>query len=156
MKKYIYLFISLMVISCGARKVNKDEKVETETTIETVVSKDTVKEDIIETIKYDVTTEEIEACPIDTTKEMIVNGQKFFNTRILIKKKKDNTLYVKDKKASKTSSKQAKKITNKQVVSKTKTVDKEEVSFWRTYLIFYLLLILTLYLLYRRFKSKLF
>ncbi len=156
MKKYIYLFISLLIISCGARKVNKDEKAETETTVETTIVKDTAKEEVIETIKYDVTTEEIEACPIDTTKEMIVNGQKFFNTRILIRKKKDNTLYVKDKKASKTSSKQVKKVANKQTVSKTKTIDKKEVSFWRIYLIFYLLLMLSLYSLYRRFKSKLF
>jgi hypothetical protein len=149
--KYILILLSTLFFACGARKVNKQEKVEEKTTIEVVVQKDSVVETTNTDIKYDIETNEIEVIPIDSTKEFTVEGKKYFNARIKIKKKKDNTIYSEDNKVSKTSLKQSKTLVKELKKDKTKAVDKKASYSWLYWLLF---LLLALYLLWKN-KTKL-
>ena len=156
MKNYVLILASMFLISCGARKVNKEEKIEDKTTIETVKQVDSTKEETKTEVKYDVETCEVEVVPIDSTKEFVVDGKKYFNARIKIKKKKDNTLYVKENKVSKTSRKQANKIIKETKKEKVKAIDKKSVISWQFYLIFWILILLLIIRLYQKFKDRLF
>lgn len=143
--KYILILLSTLFFACGARKVNKQEKVEEKTTVEVVVQKDSVVETTNTDIKYDVETNEIEVTAIDSTKEFVVEGKKYFNARIKIKKKKDNTIYSEDNKVSKTSLKQSKAIVKELKKDKTKTVDKKASYAWISWLLILLLILYTLW-----------
>ena len=146
----------MFLISCGARKVNKEEKIEDKTTVETVKQIDSTKEETKTEVKYDVETCEVEVIPIDSTKEFIVEGKKYFNARIKIKKKKDNTLYVKENKVSKTSQKQSNKLIKETKKEKVKAIDKKPAISWQFYLIFCILILLLIIRLYYKFKDRLF
>lgn len=156
MKNYVLILASMFLISCGARKVNKEEKIEDKTTIEAVKQVDSTKEETKTEVKYDVETCEVEVIPIDSTKEFVVEGKKYFNARIKIKKKKDNTLYVKENKMSKTSQKQANKIIKETKKEKAKAIDKKQAISWQFYLIFFILILLLIIRLYQKFKDRLF
>lgn len=156
MKNYVLILASMFLISCGARKVNKEEKIEDKTTVETVKQIDSTKEETKTEVKYDVETCEVEVIPIDSTKEFIVEGKKYFNARIKIKKKKDNTLYVKENKVSKTSQKQSNKLIKETKKEKVKAIDKKPAISWQFYLIFCILILLLIIRLYYKFKDRLF
>lgn len=155
MKNLILILASTLLIACGARKVNKEDKTEDKTIIEVVKQKDSVNEVINTDIKYNVETQEIEIIPIDSTKEFVVADKKYFNARIKIKNKKDNTTYSEDKKVSKTSLKQAKTVTKETKKEKVKTVDKKEAKTIMFYLSLWIVLLILIVWLYKKFKSKL-
>lgn len=154
--KYILILLSTLFFACGARKVNKTDKIEEKTIVEVVTQKDSVSEVIKTEVKFDIDTHEIEIVPIDSTKEFVVEGKKYFNARIKIKKKKDNTIYSKDSIVSKTSQKQSKTITKETKKEKVKTVDKKEAKTFWFWLSFWIILLLLIIWLYQKFKSKLF
>lgn len=154
--KYILILLSTLFFACGARKVNKEDKIEEKATVEVVTQKDSVNEVVKTEIKFDIGTQEIEIVPIDSTKEFVVEGKKYFNARIKIKKKKDNTIYSKDNKVSKTSLKQAKTVTKETKKDKVKTVDKKEAKTFWFWLSFWIILLLLIIWLYQKFKSRLF
>ena len=156
MKNLILILASTLLIACGARKVNKEDKIEEKATVEVVTQKDSVSEVAKTEIKFDIDTHEIEIIPIDSTKEFVVEGKKYFNARIKIKKKKDNTIYSKDSIVSKTSQKQSKTVTKETKKEKVKTVDKKEAKTFWFWLSFWIILLLLIIWLYQKFKSKLF
>lgn len=156
MMKYILILLSTLFFACGARKVNKEDKIEEKATVEVVTQKDSVSEVAKTEIKFDIDTHEIEIIPIDSTKEFVVEGKKYFNARIKIKKKKDNTIYSKDSIVSKTSQKQSKTVTKETKKEKVKTVDKKEAKTFWFWLSFWIILLLLIIWLYQKFKSKLF
>lgn len=132
--KKIYLTlitISIILQSCASRKVDKTI-IETETKTEQVVEqKDSITKEVFEELKYDIETCEYELEPIDTTKEIIFNGVKIKNARVKVKKTKDNSLYSKNEKASKTSLKQSKTATlNKSKVLDKKVDKKSSSTYW--------------------------
>lgn len=149
--KYILILLSTMFFACGARKVNKQEKVEEKTAIEVVEQKDSIVEVVKTDIKYDVETHDIEITAIDSTKEFLVEGKKYFNARVKIKKKKDNTIYSEDNKVSKTSLKQSRAVVKELKKDKVKIVDKKASYAWISWL---LILLLILYTIWKN-KSKL-
>lgn len=154
--KYILIVLSTLFFACGARKVNKEDKIEEKATVEVVTQKDSVSEVVKTEVKFDIDTHEIEIIPIDSTKEFVVEGKKYFNARIKIKKKKDNTIYSKDSIVSKTSQKQSKTVTKETKKEKVKTVDKKEAKTFWFWLSFWIILLLLIIWLYQKFKSKLF
>lgn len=156
MRKYILIILAFLFVSCGARKVNKTEVIENKTEVENTIQKDSTKEETKTEIKYDVENCEIEVTPIDSTREFVVEGKKYFNARIKIKKKKDNTLYVKEDKALKTSLKQTNKAIKESKKENIKLVDKKEASNWQFKIAFWLLILLILIRLYVKFKDRLF
>ena len=152
--KKLLLILCLLLMSCGARKV--------------AIEKSTVKKDSIATVEVKVATtetkektdstnvvttidnNEITITPIDTCKEIMVDGKHYKNVVLKIKKIKTNSLYINKKKESETKhidSTATSKVIKKEVVdSKLKTVDKKASYSW---VIWLFLLILILYLLWQ-------
>ena len=154
MKKYILILVILLTTSFASRKVNiekidikKDSIVETKVTVTTIENKEkTDSTNIVTTIDNS----EITITPIDTCKEIVVEGKVYKNVVLKIKKNKVNTLYVNNKKESdikRIDSVAVMKVNKtERVVGKTKTIDKAANYWW---LIWLFILILILYLLWR-------
>jgi hypothetical protein len=153
MKKLILLFL-IVLTSCASRQVQvnkldikKDSVAETKvivTTVETKEKKDSTN--IVTTIDNS----EITITPIDTCKEIIVEGKVYKNVVLKIKKNKANTLYTNNKIESnnkRTDSVATVKVNKTETVSgKNKTIDRKANYWWILWL---LLLILILYQLWR-------
>ena len=153
MKKLILLFL-IVLTSCASRQVQvnkldikKDSVAETKvivTTVETKEKKDSTN--IVTTIDNS----EITITPIDTCKEIIVEGKVYKNVVLKIKKNKANTLYTNNKTESnnkRTDSVATVKVNKTETVSgKNKTIDRKANYWWILWL---LLLILILYQLWR-------
>lgn len=161
--KLTTLLLTLLLLSCGAKTVNKeDKKTDSTATITQVVNIDSTSTDST-SIKFDVATEEIIIEAVDTTKPIeITNNEgkvtKYKNARISKKKRKDNTIVVNEKTVSKIV---VDSLTNEIEVNKiesTKIVYKEQFN-WSTFIIqlwwLWLLLLLIIYLGYRYVKGTL-
>lgn len=153
MKKLILLFL-IILTSCASRHVQinkldikKDSVAETKVLVTTVENKiKTDSTNIVTTIDNS----EIVITPIDTCKEIVVEGKVYKNVVLRIKKNKVNTLYANNKRESnnkRTDSVAVIKVEEKEhVVAKGKKIDKPA-NYWR--ILWLLLLILILYLLWR-------
>ena len=153
MKKLILLFL-IILTSCASRHVQidkldikKDSVAETKVAVTTTEKKiKTDSTNIITTIDNS----EITITPIDTCKEIIVEGKHYKNVVLKIKKNKVNTLYTNNKTESnnkRIDSVATIKVNKTERVSgKNKTIDKKANYCWILWL---LLLILILYLLWR-------
>lgn len=158
MKKLFYILVSLLFISCGARKVTQTKTEEKKDSISVVDVKTEIKTnentEINNNSKIDKTEDEIIIEPIDNTKEIVINGKTYKNVKIRHKKTKDNSLHTNQKKVSKNALKQqikhSKQVVSTSKVSKEKKIDKKESLVIYFYL---LLLIILLYIIYKyRFK----
>jgi len=153
MKKLILLFL-IILTSCASRQVQvdkldikKDSVAETKVVVTTVENKiKTDSTNIVTTIDNS----EITITPIDTCKEIVVEGKVYKNVVLKIKKNKANTLYTNNKTESNnkhTDSVATVKVNKTEKVSgKNKTIDKKANYTW---IIWLLLLILILYQLWR-------
>jgi hypothetical protein len=108
--------LSLILLSCGSRKVQKSTEVQKEVTTEATkiveVKTDNTKINIVENCDETI----IE--PIDTIAPMVVDGKVYKNARLRRVNKKVNTNIVKDVKQVKTTVKQAKKKTSQETIKK--------------------------------------
>jgi hypothetical protein len=158
-----YLLLAFLIVSCGAKTVNKEEtKTDSTATSTQVIKTDSTSTDST-SIKFDVVSEEIIIEAVDSTKPIeIINNEgkvtKYTNARISKKKRKDNTIVVNEKSVSKIV---VDSITNEIEVNKiesTKIVYKEQFN-WGTFILqlwwLWLLIILAIYLAYRRYKGYL-
>lgn len=154
MKKIIILLLAVILTSCGARKVDvskveikKDSIVETKAEVATTEIKEVVDSTNITT---EINTDEICIEPLDSTKEMVVDGKIYKNVVLKIKKNKVNTSYTNNKRESNikhTDSVGTSKTSVKEnIVAKTKNIDRKA-DYWS--LLWLLLLILIMYLLWR-------
>lgn len=121
--KHLFILVSLILIGCASRKVDVDIKKKDSTVVETktevVIKKKDSTSDNFFVDKSE--SDELIITPIDTTKEIIVNGKKYFNAVLRYKKTKNNT-YIKSKvKVSKTEDKHTNSKSNTRVKSKEKT-----------------------------------
>jgi hypothetical protein len=153
MKKLILLFL-IILTSCASRQVQVDKlDIKKDSVVETKVIVTTV-ENKIKTDSTNITTtidnSEITITPIDTCKEIIVEGKVYKNVVLKIKKNKANTLYTNNKTESnnkRTDSVATVKVNKTETVSsKNKTIDRKANYWWILWL---LILILTLYQLWR-------
>lgn len=153
MKKLIILLVVILT-SCGARKVDvskieikKDSIVETKTEVATTEIKEIIDSTNITT---EINTDEVCIEPLDSTKEMVVDGKIYKNVVLKIKKNKVNTSYTNNKRESNikhTDSVGTSKTSVKEnIVAKTKNIDRKA-DYWS--LLWLLLLILIMYLLWR-------
>jgi len=130
----IIIILSILISSCGARKVNinklsikKDSTSITNIAVVTDIEKTSTDST---NIKTQVETDEITLTPIDTCKEMVVDGKKYKNVVIRHKKYKDNSLYTNSKRESETQRKDS--VVSVNVVKKettdgrSKNIDKKE------------------------------
>ena len=152
--KKLLLITCLFLMSCGARKVDiqkstvkKDSIATTEIKVITVETKEKTDSTNIATIIDD---HEITITPIDTCKEIVVDGKRYKNVVLKIKKNRTNSLYVNKKKESETkrmdSTATTKVNKTEEVVVNNKKIDKPANYWWILWLI---ILILTLYQLWR-------
>ena len=153
MKKLILLFL-IVLTSCASRQVQVDKlDIKKDSVAETKVIVTTV-ENKIKTDSTNITTtidnSEITITPIDTCKEIVVEGKIYKNVVLKIKKNKANTLYTNNKTESnnkRTDSVATVKVNKTETVSgKNKTIDRKANYWWILWL---LLLILILYQLWR-------
>ena len=153
MKKLILLFL-IILTSCASRQVQvdkldikKDSVAETKVLVTTIENK--VKTDSTN-IATTIDNSEMVITPIDTCKEIVVEGKIYKNVILRIKKNKVNTLYTNNKTESNNKRKDSVatiKVQKKEhVVAKNKKIDKPANHWWILWL---LLLILTLYQLWR-------
>jgi PBP1b-binding outer membrane lipoprotein LpoB len=161
--KLTTLLLALLLISCGSRHVNKEEKKTDSTATATQVIKTDSTSTDSTSIKFDVVSEEIIIEAVDSTKPIeIINNEgkvtKYKNARISKKKRKDNTIVVNEKSVSKIV---VDSLTNEIEVNKiesTKIVYKEQFN-WGTFLLqlwwLWLLIIIAIYLAYRYYKGYL-
>ena len=142
MKKLILLFL-IILTSCAGRHVQvdkidikKDSVAETKVIVTTIEAKEkTDSTNIVTTIDNN----EITITPIDTCKEIIVEGKVYKNVILKIKKNKVNTLYINKKKESNnkhTDSIATIKVNKtEKIVGKNKTIEKKTNYWWIIFLI---------------------
>lgn len=142
------LLFAILGTSCGARKVQKSEtkeetKVEqTSTEVKTEVTTENTK--IVDSSEID----EIEITPIDSTKEMVVDGKKYFNTKLKKINRKNNIVVDKVVKIDKNEQKEVKTVVEKTKQTTVKNVERESLFSW--WYIFWLILLL--YIAYRIYR----
>ena len=99
---WVYVVVASTVItmlsSCGTRKVIIDEVMKD--SLSQIYTKIETKEDIKIETKNDIVIDEFTITPIDTCKDIVVNGITYKNAILRYKKTKDNTIQVQDKKMS--------------------------------------------------------
>jgi hypothetical protein len=161
--KVIPIILALLLVSCGAKIVDKsDEKTDSIAKEVTVLKTDSTSIDK-KVLVYDVETDEIAIEAVDTTQPIeITNNEgkvtKYKNARISKKKRKDNTIVVSEKIVAKIVVDSVSNEIEVNKVESTKIVYKEQFN-WGTFIIqlwwLWLLIILAIYLAYRRYKGYL-
>jgi len=91
LKQILILLFSILLISCSSRKVIVDT-IKKDSISETVVKIATVEDIKIET-KNDIITDEFTITPLDTCKDIVVNGITYKNVVLSYKNTKDNSLH---------------------------------------------------------------
>jgi hypothetical protein len=159
--KVIPIILALLLVSCGAKIVDKsDKKTDSIAKEVTVLKNDSTSIDK-KVLVYDVETDEIVIEAVDTTQPIeITNNEgkvtKYKNARLSTKKRKDNTIVVSEKIVAKIVVDSVSNEIEVNKVESTKIVYKEQFN-WGTFILqFYwlwLLIILAIYLAYRRYKG---
>jgi hypothetical protein len=149
MKQIIILLFSISLLSsCGSRKVVVEEvKKDSLSQISTKIATD----EVVKTeTKNNVVTDEFTITPLDTCKDIVVNGIKYKNVVLKYKKTKDNSLHTEQKKVSKKEDK--KQITKVEVKEDKKKVKRESNPFLP---FLWLLIPIIIYILWRNKPSLL-
>ena len=142
--KPIYILVSLILFSCGSRKVAIQET--KKDSLKQIETKIVTKEETNISIKNDIYTDEFTITPLDTLKDIVVNGITYKNVVLRYKKVKDNSLHIEKKTMLKNEVK--KELIKTSVKTFKKDIDRKQ-NYWN-YL--WLLLIPVVYYLYKRFK----
>ena len=161
--RLITIMLCLLLISCGAKTVNKEEKkTDSIATTIAVIKTDSTATDST-SIKFDVATEEIIIEAVDSTKPIEITNNdgkvtKYKNARLSKKKRKDNTIVVNEKTVAKIV---VDSVTNEIEVNKiesSKVVYKEQFS-WSKFILdlwwLWILIVVACYLAYRYYKGYL-
>jgi len=157
MKKLTTLLLSLLLISCGAKTVNKEQTKTDSTAIATQVIKTDSTETDSTSIKFDVVTDEVCIEAVDSTKPIeITNAQgkvtRYKNARLSHRKRKDNTIVVNEKSVSKIVVDSVSNEIEVNKIESSKIIYKEQFN-WGTFMLqtwyWWLILILIAYVLYK-------
>ena len=126
MRAYKFIFLFLILASCGSRKVAIDK-------IDTVVKVDstsTIKKDEVvltqNNVSINTDTDEMEICPISDTIPMVVNGITYKNAKIKYKKTKTAIVDTTKKQEVRKESQEVKVVKDKREKTFKKNVDKKE------------------------------
>lgn len=158
--KQLLILLSVFLISCGARNVNKEETTtDSISSTVAVVRTDSIVKDST-SIKFDVETEEIVIEAVDTTKPIEITNDKgkvtkYKNARLSKKKKKDNTIVVNEKTVAKIVVDSVSNEIEVNKIESTKIVYKEQFS-WGKFMFdmwwLWLILLVVGYAFYRYIK----
>ena len=134
--------IITMLSSCGTRKVVIDEV--KKDSLSQISTKIVTKEDIKIETKNDIITDEFTITPLDTCKDIVIDGKTYRNVTINYKKTKDNTIQVQDIKVAKNELKvQDTKVTQNR---KVKDIERTSNPF---IILLWLLIPLFMYIIYK-------
>jgi hypothetical protein len=157
------IILALLLVSCGAKIVDKsDKKTDSIAKEVTVLKTDSTSIDK-KVFAYDVETDEIVIEAVDTTEPIeITNNEgkvtRYKNARLSTKKRKDNTIVVSEKIVAKIVVDSASNEIEVNKIESTKKVYKKQFN-WGTFILqlwwLWLLIILAIYLAYRRYKGYL-
>jgi len=158
----ILILLSFLLMSCGAKTVNKEEKkLDSIAKTIAVVKTDSVAKDST-SVKFDVETEEIVIEAVDSTKPIEITNNdgkvtKYKNARLSKKKRKDNTIVVNEKTVSEITVDSISHEIEVEKVENIKVVYKEQFS-WSKFLLdlwwLWLLILIILYICYRYIKGE--
>ena len=144
--KPIYILLNIicgaLLFSCASRKVAIQEvKKDSLSQIETKI---VTKEETNIAIKNDIYTDEFTITPLDTCKDIVVNGITYKNVVLRYKKVKDNSLHIEKKTMLKNEDK-------KQIVKTSEKTFKKEIDKKANYFIYlwFILGIIIIYLIWR-------
>jgi len=144
---------SITMTSCGARKVEKSKKTTTEVATKIDSSKTTTQIDSNVKIVDVSESDEITITPVDTSKVMIVDGKKYFNSVLKRKKVKNNITTDKTIIVAQIKQNDIKTAIVKTKVIEQKVAERESVVKWWWWLLFILLLSAG-YFTYRFYKKQ--
>jgi hypothetical protein len=165
--KYLstYIITALIAVicltSCGAKKLNKEVAKTDSIAKEVAVIKTDCTAIQIKQVNFNVVTEDIIIEPVDSTKPIEITNSsgkvtKYKNARISHKKRKDNTIVIEDKKVAKIVVDSLNKEIQVNKSESKKVIDKPQFS-WSAFIIdlywLWLLIILAIYIAYKRYKS---
>jgi hypothetical protein len=126
MLRYSFIFLFLILVSCGSKKVAVQK-------IDTIVKVDSTstikKEEVViskNNISINTDTDEIEITPIDSTKPVVIGENKYFNAKIRYKKTKVALVDTTKKQEVKKESQEVKVVKDKKEKVFKKNIDKKE------------------------------
>jgi predicted metal-dependent RNase len=143
-----YLFLLLLLVGCGARKVNKSN---TETTTKSEITVvDSTKIDTKEDIEATICTDEFEITPIDTIKPLVIIDSQGKKTTIVngrIKKRTQISRFKALKSTTLHNTRKTQKTATQTTKASVKHVERKESFGW----LWLLLIIAVILYIYRRF-----
>jgi len=144
-KTKLILLSTILLFSCGTRKVNKsDTKEETQIAILDTSKTETKTDTNIKVIDC-TDTDELVIVPVDNTKEIIVNGRTYFNVSLKHRKVKNNITTNKVEKVAKIEQKAVKTNVKAKRVIEVKQTQSTKGNFWNWVL---LIICITAFLLF--------
>jgi len=130
MKNKLILLSTILLVSCGTRKV-ENTKTEIKTKVETIEKSVIETKSLIDTKVIDFTEkDELEIVPIDNTKEIVINGKTYKNVRLKIKKQKNNVVVDKTEKVAKKQQNNVKTKSKAKIEVKEKNIESSKGNFW--------------------------
>lgn len=102
----LYLFLFVLLASCSTRKVAVQEV--KKDSVSQIVTKIVTKEILDVKNETDIITDEYTITPVDTCKDIVINGKTYRNAIITYKHTKDNSKHVEKKITSKIEDKKEK------------------------------------------------
>jgi len=144
--RYLKIILLVLILNgCASRKVAIDKKESIkDSLVELSIKKDSI-EITKEEIKNNIIIDDFIITPIDSSKEIFVNGKIYKNVVLRHLKIKDNSLYRKDKIVSKSEDKQQKT----KVVVKNKELKKDSDKKANYYVYLWLLVIPLVYYIWK-------
>jgi putative copper export protein len=143
-----YLFLLLLLVGCGARKVNKSN---TETTTKSEITVvDSTKIETKEDIEATICTDEFEITPIDTIKPLVIIDSQGKKTTIVngrIKKRTQISRFKALKSQSVHNTRKTQKTATQTTKASVKHVERKESFGW----LWLILIIAVILYIYRRF-----
>jgi putative copper export protein len=143
-----YLFLLLLLVGCGARKVNKSN---TETTTKSEITVvDSTKIETKEDSEATICTDEFEITPIDTVKPLLIIDSQGKKTTIVngrIKKRTQISRFKASKSQSVHNTRKTQKTATQTTKASVKHVERKEPFGW----LWLLLIIAVILYIYRRF-----
>lgn len=148
--KYIIILISFLFISCASRKVIADKSYIKKDSITEISTKISIKEIDGTKVENNIIIDEFKIVPLDSNKEIVINGIKYKNVVLSYKKTKDNSLYSNNKTIHYNESKQLKNKISIIKKEKKKQIDKKA----NYFIYLWFLIIPILFYLFKFLKSR--